>query len=184
MMFFANSGVAWPKLEQQTRQAGSDSLEAASHLWRFIARLERRQSEPIDLDDLLQCIEQLDRASRAYSKIASELTGEIVGGLTDSEFEAVGLRRGPYAYYDDWSLRSFLEEDVGVPIGYLYLDLSRRIELLASALRVFEPNREDRDLVPSVFGMMRQWERIATTGRIIAILNRRSATDGRESAAE
>ena len=173
MTFFANSGIAWPKLEQQTREAGADSLEGGSQLWMLFARLERGAPEPGNRDAIAQAAEQLDRASNVYRSIAAQLDGQIVDGLSPSELELAAVRVRPTSYDEEWALDR-LERMRHIPIAESYRELSRRLRTLASNLRAFAPNREDTDLAPSVFGMMRQWEMIASLARIIAVVSRRS----------
>jgi hypothetical protein len=46
MTFVANSGVKFPNLTQQTREAGSRALEGASDLWRLLAGIEGTTGAP------------------------------------------------------------------------------------------------------------------------------------------
>ena len=72
-----------------------------------------------------------------------------------------------------------VEFDSWISIADLYNELSQRLEILASAVRAFEPNRQKRDLAAQVFQMMEHWEAAARLGRVIAVLNRRERTSNR-----
>ena len=45
MTFFANSGITWPQHEAATRQAGGDTFEAVSDLWKIFATIERENRD-------------------------------------------------------------------------------------------------------------------------------------------
>lgn len=172
MTFFANSGTTWPHYDGQTRRAGTQSLEAASRLWKIFAALESGDSRNISREDIIACADQLQEAAGIYGRIGDALSNATVSGLTPAELELAALQL-PYRYGED----PFFDRS-SLPIGKLYLDLSQRALILASLVRTFQLSDERRpheidDLAPQVFLMMRQWEALAILGRVIAVLNRR-----------
>ena len=183
MTFFANSGIAWVQHEEATRQAGGDTFEAVSDLWKILATLERADqegSQTVDREMIDKCAENLVKASSAYRTIASQIadTEQWIDGLSLMEFELAALY--PYGYYrhdDERFSESFFAARIS--IKELYNELSQRLEMLTSAVRAFEPNREKRDLATQVFQMMKHWEAAARLGRAIAVLNRRERTSNR-----
>lgn len=87
MTFFANSGVAWPRYEEEMRQAGAKSLDAISQTWRLFADLEgRREDVHVDTPTLFRSAESLQEASSSYSLIAGHLRGVIVDPITPAEW--------------------------------------------------------------------------------------------------
>lgn len=178
MVFFANSGIAWPRFEEKTRHAGASSLEAAGSLWKVFAALEGGRLEGLVTDELVEVANTLEVAATTYADVAVALKGVSVKGLTDREFELAGLPPRRYRYHEEIFWFWEVTDRRQLPIGHLYLELSRRLEILSRAVRGFEPMHERRDLAPQVFDMMAQWEMLAVLARIIAVLNRREASTG------
>lgn len=179
MTLFANSGVAWPRHEKETKEAGKKSLEAASQIFRILADMESRsESDQVSQFDLNQSAEHLELAGKTYQRVAESLSGETTPRLTGSELELAGVN-------GQW--RRFVDEDLydlrfpyrgQIPIGELYRDLSHRLARLANAVRHLNVRGETFDVAPQVFHILRQWELISTLSRIIATLGRRSAQVG------
>ena len=174
MTLFANSGVAWPRHEPETKDAGKKSLEAASDLFRILAALEGdSQTSQLTDFDLVRCAESLDQAAQSYARVGDSLAGEVVKPLTRSEFELAAV---PWYWRrhigDDFDEPPFLYRG-RVPIGDLYRDLSYRLSRLASAIRALKTSENSFDLAPQVFEMLKLWESVSTLARLIATLGRR-----------
>jgi hypothetical protein len=183
MTLFANSGVAWPTLEEATRLAGARSLDAFSQIWQVLADLEGRRERSFGTSDLLPSAESLQEASSAYARIAEELRGVIIDRMTPAELDIAGInvpsRRLLYSDPDYWShsfFRLFLEN--GVQLGSLYRELAQRTANLASSIRAFEVRRPNADLAPQAFQLMQQLETLAILGRAVAVLNQRRPGSG------
>lgn len=185
MTFFANSGVAWPKVEYLTRSAGTRSLDAASQIWKMLADLEAPDADQRypERGDLFRCAEMLESASTSYYEIADDLGNETAPRMTPAELELAAVSIPPrYAYYPERFFRPtdpfydlfFGEPDISV--AALYHEMAQRASTLAGAIRTFDVEHDKRtDLAPQAFQMMKQWEMLATLGRIIAVLGRRRA---------
>src|ERR1700748_3719053 len=94
MTLFANSGVAWPKQEPETKDAGAKSLDAAAALFRILATLEAESESPQALEyALARCVDSLTEAARIYANVGDSLGGEVVRPLTPSEFELAAIPR-------------------------------------------------------------------------------------------
>jgi hypothetical protein len=185
MTFFANSGVAWPNLEKQTQEAGAKSLDAGSRIWKILAHLENRQEQHLDRREIIICAESFQRASDLYSEIAGRLRYEKVDRITPAEIDlaAVNIPARPYYYderfyYGDSLFYEMFLYRSEVSLGDLYRELAQRTTHLAASLRAFEIERENEDLAPQAFQLMKQWEILATLGRVVAVINRRSSTKG------
>ena len=170
MTFFANSGIAWPRLDQQTQEAGEKSLDAAARLFKVLAAIEGKRFF-IGSDDLDVCASELDRASSIYTEIAEGASNEYVKGLSPSEIEfaALPLQR---SYRNDPYFELFLDHGK-ISIKDLYRELAQRASRLSSAVKIFNPNKEPLDLAGSAFQMMQLWDSMTTLARVIATLGRR-----------
>ena len=177
MTLFANSGVAWPRYESETKEAGKKTFEAASGLFRILAVLEGEvQSPQISEFELTRCAESLDQAARVYARVGETLAEETVKWLTPSEYELAGLPRYSRRFVeDDYYVSPFLYRGE-VSIGDLYRDLSHRLTRLAAAIRNLRVEGPNVDLAPQVFDVLRLWETVSTLARLIATLGRRSPT--------
>lgn len=176
MTLFANSGVAWPKHEQQTQDAGKKSLEAASRLFKVLAAIEGK-SELIGAEDLEACSRALDSAAQTYGLVADQLAGEAdVPALSPAELELAALPTSR-RYYDEPFSELFLNRN-RISIRDLYLELSQRASRLSSATKVLNPNHPATDLAASIFQMMQLWESMAIIARVIATLGRRPKRRG------
>ena len=178
MTFFANTGITWPELKQETLDAGAASLQAASLLWRVFAGLEYREMSPERRElegeirkDLSACAESLRMASKIYRRVADKLQEETLSPLTPAELDLASLR-APFRYDGD-PLFDLYSSQPRISVGALYLELSQRTANLAAAVATFEIDHGGFDLAPQVFQMMRQWEALAALGRVVAVLNRR-----------
>lgn len=177
MTFFANSGVAWPKLQFETQNAGSASLRAASRLWSLFSVLESGDRGALQSIDIAGCARELNDASAIYHKIAADLRHVEAEPLTPAEIEVAALPHLPYSSYDaPWLLFPLLNGRRSIDIGALYLELAQRSETLSAAVRTLPFERDELDLAPWVFDMMRQWEFLSVLGRALAVLNRRPPT--------
>src|SRR4051794_15805760 len=71
-MFFANAGGALPNFEEETRQAGTKALKAASEFWQMVSDLEKTE-DPIDVgissDRIAQCASGLRSAANTYANL-------------------------------------------------------------------------------------------------------------------
>jgi hypothetical protein len=171
MTFFANSGVAWPDVENETRQAGADSLRAASRLFDIFANLESGDTLSVSEDEAVFCAEALKRTANTYQRIGTELRDATVptNVLTQSEFADWF---GPFPYVEetwlhDWSLGS------SIPVGAMFRELSKRADTLAATIRDLKPDIKAWDLAPTVFRIMKQWEALERLARFVAAVNRR-----------
>ncbi|WP_321870688.1 hypothetical protein [Burkholderia ubonensis] len=182
MTFFANSGVAWPKVEYLTRDAGTRSLDAASQIWKLLADLEALDQRHPEQSDIFRCVQNLELASKSYYEIANLLGNEMVSSMTPAEIELAAVTIPPrYAYYperffypNDRFYDLFLG-DGDISVAALYREMAQRMSALAIAIRTFDVDHDERaNLAPQAFQMMKQWEMLATLGRIIAVLGRRS----------
>ena len=179
MTLFANSGVAWPRHEAETKDAGQKSLEAASGLFRILASLEA-ESHPAKLGDyeLNRCAESLDQAAQIYARVGDELSREAVRQMSASEFELAAIPRYRRGYADEEFEVSPYPYRGRLLVGDLYKDLSHRLRRLASAIRALKTSERSFDLAPQVFDMLRLWESISSLARLIATLGRRTAQSG------
>lgn len=179
MTLFANSGVAWPRHEQETKEAGKKSLESASQIFQILANMESgtefNQSSELDRT---RCAEGLEQASMIYKRVAESLSGEAAMRLTGSEFELAGVNELWRGFWGDefYSVRRPYTGQI--PIDELYRDLSHRLIRLASAIRQIDLSVSAFDAAPQVFQILRQWELISTLSRLIATLGRRSTRVG------
>ena len=172
MTLFANSGVAWPNYEAETRTAGTQTLAAGAGLLRIFAAIEEHRAFELE-GEREQCVGALTDAARTYTAVAKQLSGEAIEGLSPSELELAALPR--YRYYNG---DTFLDLFVGqsrIAIAQLYAELANRAGRLASAVRVLEPRNEASDLAAQVFQMMNLWESMMIIARVIAVLGRRSS---------
>ena len=176
MTFFANSGVAWPKFEQETREAGTESLDAASRIWKILAALEDRDGRNVEREEFTKCAKSLQHASDIYNKVAIELRYEKVASITPAELDLAALH---HPYYDGniFFYKMFIE-DSDISVGRLYDELAQRTAHLAASIRAFEVERDNADLAPQAFQLMKQWEILAVLGRVVAVLNRRQMRHG------
>jgi len=184
MTFFANSGVAWPKLEQITQKAGQRSFEAASELWGVLASIEGSQADSkpdggYTAERIYRLSNSLKEVARQYREVAEQTDDRYASSLSLAEFELAAIL--PSGRYErrlyDLPYYRYFDEDVSV--RDLYRELATRLEILAAQLAALEPtSREKEDLAPQVFQIMLQWEQLAVLGRLIAVMNRRkSAVD-------
>jgi hypothetical protein len=175
MTFFANSGVAWPNVELITRQAGEKALQGGSRLWQFLAGLEGRspdsRGESDERGDRITNTELLRDAAQGYRAVIDQIDGGLVAELSLAEMELANI--GPYPFYYYGFPYPDFDRRGPVSVRDLYNELALRLEVLASHIISFEPQRDKRDLAPQTFLLMRQWEALATLARIIAVLNRR-----------
>ncbi|TCG08843.1 hypothetical protein BZM27_09335 [Paraburkholderia steynii] len=178
MTFFANSGVTFPKFEEDTHAAGSEALEAAASIWRMFAALERNEGQSIQRSEVDDCAQMLLRAASTYHYIATELRNVHVRTLTPAEFQQAAI---PHHFtYDVEPLNSMIFSPQ-INMGDLYREIAQRAELLSSTLKIIPFDRDIADLAPQVFNTMRQWEYLSYLGRVVSVLNRRppnSVTDG------
>jgi hypothetical protein len=179
MTLFANSGVAWPKHEPETKDAGAKSLDAASGLFRILATLEAGPQSPQSLDyELARCVESLNEAARIYASVGDSLAGEVVRPLTPSEFELAALPRYQRRYIDDDFYDRRFPYRGAMPIGELYADLAHRLSRLASSIKTLKTSERSFDLAPQVFEILKLWESVSTLSRLIATLGRRDPQVG------
>lgn len=178
MTFFANSGVSWPKYENDTKRAGTLSLNAFSQIWKLLAELESRSEALHGSADFTNSAESLKDAANTYDRMAEDLRDVSIAPLTPAEFELAGINLPSRRFYSDDRYLSdsffglFIEGSV--VLGRLYKELSQRTAILASSMRAFEIQRSNADLVPQAFQFMKQIEVLATLGRVIAVLNQRN----------
>lgn len=178
MTIFANSGVAWPKHEPATKEAGEKTLEATSGVFKVLAAIEggSHPSQTSELD-FARCAETINEAAAIYAKIAEDLGSEIVDPLTPSEIEmaAINIRRYPRYIDDDfyWAPYRYGGQLI---IGLLYRDLAHRLRRLASTIRTLKTSESGFDLAPQVFQIFGLLESVTTLARLIATLGRRDAS--------
>jgi hypothetical protein len=179
MTLFANSGVAWPRHEPETKDAGAKSLEAASGLFRILGTLEAdsQAAQPMEFE-IGRCAESLNEAAQIYTRVAESLAGELVSPLTPSEIELAAVPRYQRRYIDDDFYEPPFRYRGPVPIGELYRDLAHRLSRLASAVRMLNTSERNFDLAPQVFEILKLWESVSTLARLIATLGRRSPRGG------
>ena len=170
MTLFANSGIAWPKFEQQTQEAGRKSLEAASSLFKVLAAVEGK-TNVVSIEELESCSRALDSAANTYALVAEQVSVDSVPTLSPSELELAAI---PIhcRHYDEPFNELFLQGS-NILIRDLYLELSQRAFRLSAAVRIFNPKNNAVDLAASVFQMMQLWETMAVLARVIATLGRR-----------
>ena len=120
MTFFANSGVTWPNIEHETREAGAKSLDAASRIWKILAALEDRENHSPKQEDLVSCAYSLQSASDIYSKIADQLKHETVEGITPAELDLAALNVPPRYIYRDMPFYKLFLNDSSISVGRLY----------------------------------------------------------------
>jgi hypothetical protein len=175
MVFFANAGIAWPKLEDISRRAGESALHAGAHLWRMFAILEGAKN---GIDDgkgseaQRQCVASLKEASDLYQKVMTSIDDRhVVIRPSDLELAAVDVQS--YSGFEPFSLTKTFYFGDSIRMRDLYSELMQRIGMLANDVELFDIKRKTIQVAPSAFRMMRQWETLAILGRLIAALNRR-----------
>ena len=176
MTLFANSGVAWPKHEPATKEAGKKTLEATSGVFKVLAAIEGG-SHPSQMSelDLVRCAETINEAATTYAKIGEDLRGEVVDPLTPSELEMAAIHTRRYRrYVDDEFYEMPYRFDEHLEIGLLYRDLAHRLRRLASTIRTLKTSESSFDLAPQVFQIFGLLESVTTLARLIATLGRRS----------
>lgn len=179
MTLFANSGVAWPRHEQETKEAGKNSLESASLIFQILAKMESGTDfNQASEFDLTRCAEGLEQASKTYKRVAESLSGEVAQRLTGSELELAGVSEQWRWFIDDEFYDLRFPYRGQIPVGELYRDLSHRLLRLANAIRQLNFGASAFDAAPQVFQILRQWELISTLSRLIATLGRRSTQLG------
>lgn len=185
MTFFANFGNRESSLAAQTVTAGTDSLQAASEMFRLFAGLEARESpkdsrrEWIEEGALDRSIATLETAATIYAEISNEVDSEWLDELASDELEFASLGSSDRFYNNVSTWDRFRKRRRPHTRSQLYAELARRASMLASSLRALEINREARDLSGSVFRCMQQWENMASLARVIAVVNRRLANRDR-----
>src|SRR6266566_5290793 len=107
MTFFANSGVAWPDFEKDTRDAGAGALRAASRLLQAFADLESGKTVSISEDDVEFCAEALNGAAKTYSRIAYQLRDATVSRPLLTDCELVDWF-GPFYPHQPWPPEWFI----------------------------------------------------------------------------
>lgn len=176
MTLFANSGVAWPKFEQQTQEAGTKSLDAASHFYKLLSLIENK-AQFIGTDELNSCARAFDSAGKIYASVADELVHEPdVSSMSPAELELAALpiyRR----YYEEPVEELFLLRRK-ISIRDLYLELSQRCAQISAYVRILNPEKSSEDLASTIFQMMRLWESMSMLARAIATLSRRPLSRG------
>lgn len=179
MSFFANSGVAWPQHENDTRRAGAQSLEAFSKVWHALADMERRGESTFSDVELSDTANSLQSAVQIYTQLAEEFRNINLDPMTPAEFDLAGLNLSMREFYDARLYLApesfyvlFLESRIN--LGKLYKELAQRTKNFASSLRAFEAQRSNVDLSPQVFQFMKQLEALAILGRVVAVLNQRA----------
>jgi hypothetical protein len=174
MTFFANSGIAWPNLEQITAEAGAKSLDGASDLWAMLSIMESPDGASFGERPegrAKDAARKFEEAAMLYSKIIDEVDDTALPEFTRGELElaAVENRRYDPAY--------IFEFRGGASARDLYREIRMRLETLASGIASLDLRGKRADAAPQVFQIMRDWESLAVLGRIVAVANRRGAYD-------
>lgn len=176
MMLFANSGLAWPRHEPATKEAGKKALEATSGIFKVLAAIEggAPPSQTNELD-LVRYAAEINEAAMAYAKISDDLRGEVIEPLTRSEIEMAAIDNRQYRRYIDGEIheRSY-RYDGHLDIGLLYRDLAHRLRRLASAIKTLKTSESSFDLAPQVFQIFDLLGSSIMLARLIATLGRRS----------
>lgn len=169
MTLFANSGVAWPKQEEETSRAGGNVLDAGSTLFQVLASMERGNYYS-DRDNLVRSADLLSSAARSYADVAEKLSDEFVDSLSPSEMEEASLpmRRS----FDDPLFALFLDKR-RVSLHQLYSELSHRTARLSLLISIFDPKLGPALIAPQVFQMMNLWDSMTILARAIAVMGRR-----------
>lgn len=175
MTFFANSGAAWPDFDNETREAGSDALRAASRLFNIFANLESGESLTITRNDVETCARDLEGVAKTYESIARRLGPAAISGVMITD-EEVAEWFGPFPFVESWP-RDWITGG-SILIGAVFEELSHRARNLVSAIRAVEPNVKGRDLAPSVFRILAQWEALERLARFVAVVNRNKPLPG------
>lgn len=178
MTFFANSGIAWPKYEEDSRRAGTMSLDAISQVWQLFASLEARSERfdgNVDGSSVSHSADSFQKAAGTYYRMADGLEDVFIDHLSGAEVELAGINLPNRRFYDgpysDWLGDLFSRGSI--PIGRVYKELAQRAEHLSSSIRAIEIRRDNSILAPQVFQIMKQLETLAILGRIVAVLNLR-----------
>lgn len=136
MTLFANSGVGWPDLELQTKNAGRQYLESVSILFSVLSKIEGGEAF-VDEQDLYRCSQILESTSKEYLQISEFFSPPNVEPLSSSEMElaAVEYYDANYRYGNVGIFYELFFQRSQISMSKLYLELSERVGRLSSAAR-------------------------------------------------
>lgn len=168
MTFFANSGVAWPKVEHETSQAGAEALSAASDIFSALAKIERGEDTDVAFPTTMSDAGiKLQRAIDIYKHILLTFGDRVLPPLSPAEYELASIE--PYWTYDElW------RPDLGLNTAHqLYSELIMRLTAVRSRALHFPTNKPKYDVAINAFELMLEWEKAARLARVISVFNRR-----------
>lgn len=174
MTFFANAGVTWPHLDSLLRDAGRSALEGGTRLWHLFAILEGedtrvRREDGVGIKE--ECVRHLRQAAVLFERSIDDMPDQPFDGLRPSEVDLAAL---PYysRYYgpsEEW----FRMWPGGASVRFIYMELIKRLQILAADVSVLNIEGDSRDLAPQVFRLMKSWEIISLFARVLAVANQR-----------
>jgi hypothetical protein len=156
MTFFANAGVSWPSLDDETRKAGAKALNAGSLFWKLISDLENNE----DIDQKLknEVVVELMSASSMYHNISN---------LVDSDAFVEMLPRD----YEEAAIYDITYFDKGFSVREAYRDISQRLKNMAADFGALNLEIDRWQQARFVFRVMQAWERISNLARTISVAN-------------